>query len=83
MIGITNANFGSINVEGISSTEVSKNTVFNNDSIVEKDVNNNIKTTVFNSDGSITETLKNSKGEIVTIKTTTFNADGSISEVVE
>lgn len=33
------------------------------------------KTTVFNSDGSITET--NSKGDILT---TTFNADGSITE---
>lgn len=33
------------------------------------------KTTVFNSDGSITET--NSKGETLTI---TFNSDGSITE---
>ena len=56
------------------------------------------KTTVFNADGSITET--NSKGEILTtrfngntitetfvgektiVKTTTFNADGSITEVL-
>lgn len=34
-------------------------------------------TTVFNSDGSITET--NSRGEI---KTTIFNSDGSITEVI-
>ena len=37
------------------------------------------KDTVFNSDGSITETFV---GEKTIIKTTTFNTNGSISEVI-
>ena len=37
------------------------------------------KTTVFNENGSITETFV---GEKTIIKTTTFNIDGSISEVI-
>ena len=37
------------------------------------------KTTVFNDDGSITETFV---GEKTITKTTTFNVDGSITEVI-
>ena len=47
--------------------------------IIETDVNGYIKTTVFNDDGTVTETFR---GEKTLTKTTTFNADGSITEVV-
>lgn len=83
MIGNTNAQTNAINGDGTSAVEVSKNTFFNSDSIVEIDANNNTKTTVFNSDGSISEKTKNSEGNVILSKTTVFNSDGSISEVVQ
>lgn len=59
-----------------------KNTVFNSASkITETDVKSGaVKTTTFNSDGSITEVLTDG-GKSIT-KKTTFNSNGSISEVV-
>lgn len=48
-------------------------------SIVETNSLGQTKTTVFNIDGSITETFV---GEYTITKTTIFNSDGSISEVL-
>lgn len=52
-----------------------------NGSIVETDTNGTT-TTVFNADGTITETWENEEGDVTRVKTTTFNNDGSISEIV-
>lgn len=58
-------------------------TVFNTDeSITEIDASENTKHTVFEPDGSISETLKDPDGNVIATKTTTFNADGSIDEEV-
>ena len=51
-------------------------------SVVETDASGNTKRTVFNDDGSITETLTDSDGNVIATKTTTFNDDGSIDEEV-
>lgn len=64
---------------------VSRETVFEKNSegrvvrVVETNGAGQTKTTVFNEDGSITETFV---GEKTITKTTTFNEDGSISEVI-
>lgn len=60
-----------------------KNTTFGSDgSITETDPVTGVSLkTVFNANGTITETYGTTNGPTVT-KTTTFNADGSISEVV-
>jgi hypothetical protein len=56
-------------------------TTFSTDrkTITETDKNGHAKITVFNDDGTVTETFR---GEKTLTKTTTFNADGSITEVV-
>lgn len=51
-------------------------------SVVETDASGNTKRTVFNDDGTITETLSDVDGNVIATKTTTFNADGSIDEEV-
>lgn len=61
-----------------------QNTVFNVDngrvvSIVQTNSSNQMLTTVFNSDGSITETFV---GDKTISKKTTFNSDKSITEVL-
>ena len=58
---------------------VAKTTVFNSGNIVETNGKGEKLTTVFNADGSITETFV---GEKTIVKTTTFNSDGSITEVL-
>ena len=59
---------------------ISVNTISNADgSIVERNSKGETLTTVFNEDGSITETFV---GDKTITKATTFNNDGSISEVV-
>lgn len=63
-------------IQGFISQTVS----FKNDgSIVESNSLGEKKTTVFNSNGTITETFV---GEKTITKTTTFNNNGSISEVI-
>lgn len=52
---------------------------FVGNSVIETNSNGETLTTVFNNDGSITQTFS---GEKTITKTTTFNADGSISEVL-
>lgn len=52
---------------------------FEENSVIETNSNGETLTTVFNNDGSITQTFS---GEKTITKTTTFNADGSISEVL-
>ena len=50
-----------------------------NGNIVETNADGHTKTTIFNSDGSITEKFV---GQKIITKTTFFNGDGSISEVI-
>ena len=61
---------------------LAKTTTFNGDTITEEDGNGYTRTTTFNSDGSITESIADSSGTVVATKTTVFNADGSISESI-
>lgn len=60
-----------------------KDTSFNaNGSITEKDPDTGVSlTTVFNDDGSITETMRSKDGKTLS-KTTSFLTDGSIKEVI-
>lgn len=59
---------------------VSSNTVFEEDgSVVETNSLGQTLTTLFNSDGSVTEIFA---GEKTITLTTTFNSDGSITEVI-
>lgn len=71
-----------INRENLMALQgfVSVNTTFNKDeSITEINSKGETLTTVFNEDGSITETFI---GEKTITKKTTFNEDGSITEVL-
>ena len=71
-----------INRENLMAMQgfVASDTVFEVDgSITEINGKGETLRTVFNEDGTITETFV---GEKVISKTTTFNADGSISEVI-
>ena len=61
---------------------ISKTTTFNGDIITEVDGNGYTRTTTFNADGSITESITDSSGSVVATKTTVFNTDGSISESI-
>lgn len=78
--------FGAGDINKITSAImgfVSSETTFASDgSIVETDSYGNKKLTVFNNDGSITETLFDSEDNQLGVKNTVFNSDGSISEVV-
>ena len=53
--------------------------VFNSGSVVETNQDGQTKTTIFNSDGSISEIFE---GDKIITKTTIFNSDGSITEVI-
>jgi hypothetical protein len=55
-------------------------TVFDGDIITFTDINGDTHMTVFNEDGSITETL--TRGTSISIINTYFNTDGSITEVI-
>lgn len=57
---------------------MAKTTVFNDSSIIETNGKGEKLTTVFNSDGSITETFVGTK---TIVKTTTFS-EGSVTEVI-
>lgn len=57
-----------------------KITTFGHNSIVEENIDYETLTTVFEDDGSITETFVGAK---TIIKHTYFNSDGSVSEVLE
>lgn len=62
----------------------SKKTEFNPDgSITVRYSDQSTLTTTFNADSSISETLRDANGTILSKKTTTFNSDNSISEIVE
>lgn len=58
---------------------IAKTIIFNDNSVVETNALGETKTTVFNSDNSITETFKGKKR---IIKTTYFGDDGTITEEV-
>lgn len=78
----TEQNGTPINRENMMAIQgfVAKNTVFYaNGNITETNGKGEVLTTVFNDDGSITETFV---GEKTITKTITFNADGSITEVI-
>lgn len=51
-------------------------------SVITETYDDRIKTTTFNQNGTITETLADLEGIVYQTKVTTFNQDGSISEVV-
>ena len=71
-----------INRENLMAIQgfIAAETVFVGSKIIrETNSKGEILTTVFNDDGSITETFV---GEKTITRTTTFNADGSISEVI-
>lgn len=53
--------------------------VFSGNQIIETNGDNEVKTTTFNADGSITEEFV---GDETITKTITFNTNGTISEVV-
>lgn len=56
-----------------------QNTTFTDDSVVQVNSDGQTLTTIFNEDGSITETFV---GEKTITKTTSFGLDGSITEVI-
>lgn len=58
---------------------VAKTTTVTSNSIIETNGSGETLTTVFNTDGSITQTFK---GKYTLTKKTTFNSDGSIKEVI-
>lgn len=58
---------------------INQNTTFTDDSVVQVNSDGQTLTTIFNEDGSITETFV---GEKTITKTTSFGLDGSITEVI-
>ncbi len=69
--------------DGRAPATQNKTTTFPDSStIVETWADGRTLSTVFNSDGSITDTLRTAAGDTVWSKTTTFNTDGSIKEEI-
>lgn len=80
-----NVNKNIAHVVGQSGTPLtgdreSGTTIFDEDTITFTDVNGDTHLTVFNADGSITETL--TRGTSISTINTYFNEDGSITEVI-